>query len=141
MEDVFFRVRSDGYRLSWSHHRSSFVNQLNIVLPSSPIIEVANRFTAAEFNLLTRGPKYIVPCQSRFSRKPMEDIIQVEYNRIVECFTVGLNNHCLSAKDDRAQRFFAEIEQIVRRLYLAPLSSRLYRRAKQEHRQIGRAHV
>ena len=137
-EDVFFRRRSDEHRQSWSHRRSSTLNQLSLILPSSPIIEVASNLSSRQLSLLAYGPKYVPPCQSRFSRLSIDDIIAREYKDMVASFTAALNDHCLSAKDQRAQQFFSSIETLLRQVYTAPISPKLFLRARFEHRMIQR---
>ncbi|CAF1568614.1 unnamed protein product [Didymodactylos carnosus] len=106
------------------------------ILPSSPIIEVACSLSLKQFTAATDGPKYVPPCQSRFSGKPIEKTIQREYDTIVGCFKAGLANSCVSGSDQRAKDFFASVDGLLRRLYTAPLSKKLFSRAQYEHRMI-----
>ncbi len=76
----FFRPRSDGCRRSW-HHRSD----ANI-FPSSPIIEVASSLLSRQWAFLVNGLKYTPVCQSRFSRLPIDTIIEQEYQKLIEYF-------------------------------------------------------
>ena len=106
------------------------------ILPSSPIIEVACRLSSKQFTAITNGPKYVPPCQSRFSGKPLENIIQREYDTIVGCFKSGLAKSCVSGSDQRAKDFFASVNGLLRRLYSTPLPKKLFSRDQNEHKII-----
>lgn len=106
------------------------------ILPSSPIIEVACSLTSKQFSCLTNGPKYVPPCQSRFSHQTIDKIITREYDNIVKYFKTGLNNNCMPCSDQRAKGFFAAVENLLRRLYTTPLSPKLFARAQYEYRIV-----
>ena len=106
------------------------------IVPSSPIIEVACNLSSKQVSCLTNGPKYVPPCQSRFSRRPIDKIITREYKNIVQCFQNGLTQNCMSYSDQRAKEFFVDVENLLRRLYMTPLSPKLLARAQYEHRMI-----
>ena len=89
------------------------------------------------FSLITHGPKYVPPCQNRFTtRQSIDEIIQKEFQMIADAFKMGLNKNQMSTSDQRAKDFFQSIEQLLRQLYTKPLSPKLYARAQYEHRMI-----
>jgi hypothetical protein len=106
------------------------------ILPSSPIIEVDCSLSAKQFSCLTNGPKYVPPCQSRFSSQTIDTIITREYDKIVRDFKKGLTENCMSCSDQRAKEFFAAIEHLYRQLYTTPLPRKLFTRAQYEYRII-----
>ena len=59
-----------------------------------------------------------------------------EYQQLVECFKRGFNDNCVSATDQRAKDFFHSVENLLRRLYTAPLPRKLFVRAQYEHRMV-----
>ncbi|CAF4003077.1 unnamed protein product, partial [Rotaria sordida] len=104
------------------------------ILPSSPIVEVASTLQPKHFSYLTNGPKYVPPCQSRFSSGTIDKIILREYNHIIQSFEKGLTKNCISASDQRAKDFFTGIDDLLRRLHTNTLSPKLLARAQYEHR-------
>ena len=105
--------------------RSNQKDMFSQILPSSPIIEVACSLSPSQVSCLTDGPKYVPPCQSRFSKQPIEKIIQREHETIVNCFKNGLQKHCITGSDQRATDFFLAIENLLRQKYTTPLSRKL----------------
>ena len=98
------------------------------ILPSSPIIEVDCSLSSKQFSCLTNGPKYVPPCQSRFSGQTIDNI--------VNCFKMGLSDNCMSASDQRAKDFFTAVETLLRRFYTTPLPPKLFARAQYEYRIV-----
>jgi hypothetical protein len=118
------------------------------MLPSSPIIEVASSLSPKQFSYLTKGLKYVPPCQNRFSSQSIDDIITREYQNIVQGFENGLNKYQMSISDQRAKDFFTSIENLLRQLYTTPLPHQLQIRAQYEQhtirsiqRQLKTSHV
>jgi hypothetical protein len=107
------------------------------MLPSSPIIEVASSLSSKQISFTTNGPKYVPPCQNRFSRRQsIDEIIRKEYQNIIEAFTIGFGRNNIPASDQRANDFFTSIENLLRRLYTTPLPLKLLARAQYEHRMV-----
>ena len=73
-------------------------------------MEVASSLSSRQLAFLANGPKYVPACQSRFSRLPMETMINRELLKIVECFKSGFGDNCVSITDQRATEFFASID-------------------------------
>ena len=90
-----------------------------------PFIETDLNLTSRRLTLLMSGLTYIIPCQSRFSRKPLKDIVQTAFQRIAASVKECLGNNQMSITDERAKKAFAELEQIVSNLYSKPLSRNL----------------
>ena len=99
-------------------------------------MEVASSLSSRQLAFLANGPKYVPACQSRFSRLPMETMINRELLKIVECFKSGFGDNCVSITNQRAITFFASVEQLLRDLQAKPLSSRTLARAQSDHRMI-----
>lgn len=85
---------------------------------------------------LANGPKYIPVCQSRFSRLPLNTIIEQEYQRLIEVFRVSLHDNCMSTSDTRSTQFFIAIRDLLYQLYTAPLSRRLLTRARYDYQMV-----
>ncbi|CAF5068660.1 unnamed protein product, partial [Rotaria sp. Silwood1] len=88
--------------------------------------------------MLSNGRKYIIPCQSRFSCKSINEIATEEYKTISSTIKKSLDSNQMSTKDDRAIRAFSELEQMIHQLYTKPLSPKLYRRARRENKNVKR---
>ena len=86
--------------------------------------------------MLMNGPKYILPCQSRFSRKSIDELVTSDFERLSTTVKKYLSNNCMSASDNRAQVAFRELKQMMTDLYSKPLSRKLHLRAQREHRQV-----
>ena len=88
--------------------------------------------------MLINGPKYIIPCQGRFSRQPTTELIDKEYERISAIVKKCLNDNQMSGSDDKAKSAFAELKSMMPDFYSKPLSRKLQRRALREHRRMKR---
>ena len=89
--------------------------------------------------MLSQGRKYIPPCQSRFARQaaPFE-LAKLQYDNISNTVKNCLTCHQMSTTDERAKQAFAELENMIYNCYTKSIPSRLYRRARREHRRIKR---
>ena len=98
---------------------------------------MASSLSASQISFISKGPKYIPPCQNRFSsRQTLKEIILKEYQSIIQCFKMGFNDYCISSSDQQARDFFSAIETFLRRLYTTPLPSKLQMRAQCESRLV-----
>ena len=88
--------------------------------------------------MLINGLKYIIPCQSQFSRKSTDEVIKAEYERISAIVKKCLNNNQMSGTDAKAKAAFAALEQMMPDFYSKPLSRKLQQRAQREHRRMKR---
>ncbi|CAF3796518.1 unnamed protein product, partial [Rotaria sp. Silwood1] len=88
--------------------------------------------------MLSNGRKYIIPCQSRFSRQSMDEIAKREYEAISNTTKKSLDSNQMSITDERAKQAFPKLEQIINDIYSKPLPSKLYRRARREQRRVKR---
>ncbi|CAF1285889.1 unnamed protein product, partial [Rotaria sordida] len=113
---------------------ASHIDDMNSLLPSSAIIEVATPFTNKQILFLARGSKYVPKCQSQFgSGGAIEDIIEREYLRMSPIIRDCLTANCVSASDERAKIFFISLKNLLTQLYTAKLPCQLFRRAQQEY--------
>ncbi|CAF4117108.1 unnamed protein product [Adineta steineri] len=89
--------------------------------------------------MLMNGLKYIIPCQNRLSRQSKrKKIIEDTYDTISAKVMKCLGDNHTSIKDERANKAFSELKQLISDLYEKPLSRRLLRRARRQHKQIQR---
>ena len=86
--------------------------------------------------MFTNGLKYIIPCQSRFSRQSKKKMIHMAYDTVLTSVKRCLDSNQMSITDERAKQSFSELERIIQDLYRKPLPRRLYRRTQREHKQV-----
>ena len=82
------------------------------------------------------GLKYIIPCQSLFSQKSIDELIKTEYERISTIVKNCLGNKAMSITDQRAKQAFPELQSIIQDIYSKPLSSKQRKRARYGYRKI-----
>ncbi|CAF1985491.1 unnamed protein product [Rotaria magnacalcarata] len=89
-----------------------------------------------ELKLIARLPQYITPCQSRFSKKSLDEIVDNEFQTIRSKTTACLGDHYTSASDEHAKEFFHLIKTRLYEFRSAPLSHKLMARAKHENQLV-----
>jgi hypothetical protein len=135
--EYFFRRSSDGIqRMKQFRRRRSKIFIYTQITASLPFIEVDLNLTPQQMSLLINGLKYIQPCQSRSSRKPMEQILTEQYKNISTTVKACLRDNRMSKIDRRAQQAFSELERMLRELPLKKVPKRLGIRAQREHKII-----
>jgi hypothetical protein len=93
-------------------------------------------FTEAEHTLLACLPKYITPLQSRFSGKPIDTLVDREFEKIHANTRDCLSNYCMTASDQCAKDFFYETRSALHRLHSVPVSAKSLARAKRENQLV-----
>ncbi|CAF5042455.1 unnamed protein product [Rotaria sp. Silwood1] len=132
----FFYHCSDDRRQKW-YRRIYHLNLYWDILPSSSIIEVHTKLTPEQLVLLSRGPKYVPPCQSRFyKKKKKEKLIDEEHNNIMSTITEFFRQHGYYISKTRIDEFSNDLKNLLLRLYTKKLSRKLSVRAKLEHKLI-----
>jgi hypothetical protein len=106
------------------------------ITASSPFIEVNLNLTPAQMSMFINGFKYIIPCQSRFSRQSIDQIITEQYQKISSKVKDCLQDHRIPIADERAKQAFSGLERIFNEFQLQKLSKKLRRRAQYEHKIV-----
>jgi hypothetical protein len=86
--------------------------------------------------MFINGPKYIIPCQRSVTRRSIDRIVKLEYEKISASIKTCLGNNQMSITDERAKQAFPELEHLIYDLYSKPLSQRLRKRARHEHKIV-----
>ena len=73
---------------------------------SLPFIEVDLNLTPKQMSMFINGLQYIIPCQSRFSRKSINDIITAQYQKISTIVKSCLKDNHMLITDTRAKKHF-----------------------------------
>ncbi|CAM4844554.1 unnamed protein product [Rotaria magnacalcarata] len=79
------------------------------ITASLPLIEVDLNLTSKQISMFIKGLKYVIPCQSRFSRKPIEQIVNEQYQNISTIVKNCLKDHCIPTTDTRVKQAFQEL--------------------------------
>ena len=87
-------------------------------------------------DMFIKGLKYVIPCQNRFSRKSLDEIVNQQYENISNVVKNCLKDHSVISYDGYAKYSFQALKNIVFKLYSKPLSRFLTLQAKKEHDTI-----
>ena len=63
------------------------------ITASSPFIETDLQLTPAQMSMFIKGLIYVTPCQSRFSRKSIEEIVTEQYTTLRSTIRGCLHDH------------------------------------------------
>jgi len=103
---------------------------------SLPIVDVCLPLSSEQMAFLDYGLKYVPPCQSRLSRKSINEIIEQEYTKLHKRISDNLYNYCITSSDQRAIDHFTSLKQLLQQLYTTPLQPRLANRVQYNHRMV-----
>lgn len=118
-------------------NRRSNIFIYRTITASSPFIEVDLQLTPQQMSMFIHGLKYIIPCQSRLSRKFIDQLVHEQYEQICQIVKECLKDHRMSSKDERAKQAFTALENLLYVTYSKQSSSRsLQRRARREFKTI-----
>jgi hypothetical protein len=100
---------------------------------SLPIIDTTLPLSSQQLAYLDYGLKYVPPCQSRVSHRPIKEIIEREYKCLHRQISNNLAEYCITASDHRAIEHFDSLKQLLQRLYTTPLSRKMAVRTQYNH--------
>ena len=106
------------------------------ITASLPFIEVDLNLTSKQMSMFIKGLRYVIPCQRRFSRKPIEEIINEQFKNISTIVKNCLKDHNISTTDAKAKQAFQELEHLLSELYSKPLPTSLALRSQQEYKIV-----
>jgi hypothetical protein len=120
------------------HHRRrrSSVFIYTKITASLPFIEVDLNLTSKQISIFINGLKYIIPCQSQFSRKSIDDIITEQYRTISKIVKDCLEDNRILTADQRARQAFQELEHIFHKCKSKKLPKKLKNRAQREYKLV-----
>jgi hypothetical protein len=114
--------------------RRSSVFIYKTITASSPFIEVDLNLTSVQMLMFIKGLKCVIPCQSRFSCKSIDQIVAEQYQNISTIVRNCLKHNRMSITDERAKQAFPVLERLLHELYSKQLSRKLGIRAQHEHK-------
>jgi hypothetical protein len=103
---------------------------------STPFIQVNLKLTSAQMSMFINGFKYIIPCQSRFSDQPINQIIIEQYQKISSKVKDCLKDHRIPINDERTKQAFSALERILYGFQFQKLSKKLRRRSQHEYKTV-----
>ena len=86
--------------------------------------------------MFINGFKYITPCQSRFSRQSIDQIITEQYQKISSIVKHCLQDHRISIHDERATQAFSALQHILNKCQVQKVSKKLRTRAEYEYKIV-----
>lgn len=87
-------------------------------------------------SMLIKGLKYISPCQSRYSRQSIDEIIKEQYDHVSTITKKCLEDHGMFNSDIRVKLAFPELQHIFNEFKLQKISKKLGKRAQREYKTI-----
>ena len=100
------------------------------ITASSPFIEVDLNLSSQEMLLLIQGLKYVLPCQSQFFHKSIDEFIDQQFENLSSVIKRCLQNNYMSITDERAKQAFTALKELLNKLYSKPTSKTLLRTAR-----------
>jgi hypothetical protein len=129
--------KHDGRRRRRRHrHRRSNIFIYTKITASLPFIEVNLNLTPQQISIFINGLKYVMPCQSRFSRKSIDDLITEQYQTISTTVKDCLKDNGLLITNERTSQAFQALEHIMNECKSKKLSKKLNIRAQREHKIV-----
>ena len=80
--------------------------------------------------------KYVMPCQSRFSRQSIDERVAEQYERISTTVQSCLRDHQMSTTDDRAKQAFSALKCILKECHSKSVAPYLMKRAEGERKVV-----
>ena len=86
--------------------------------------------------MLINGFQYIIPCQCRFSRTPIDQIIAERYQNVSTIIKDCLKDNRILIADQRAKQAFSALECIFKELQSRRIPTRTRIRAQREYKLV-----
>jgi hypothetical protein len=86
--------------------------------------------------MFINGLKYVIPCQSRFSRKSINEIITEQYQNISTTIKNCLKDNRILITDERAKQASSALQRIFDEFRLKKLPKKLTIRAQREYKIV-----
>ena len=80
--------------------------------------------------------KYVIPCQSQFSRVSIDQLVIRQYESISATVKSCLRDHRMSTTDDRAKQGFSALKCLMKECYSKPVPLKLLKRVKRERKVV-----
>ena len=90
--------------------RNNLSSIYTTITPSLPFIEVNLKLKPSQIFMLVNGLKYVVPCQSRFSRTSIDQIITEQYQSISTTIENCLREHGIPMANQSTREAFQKLQ-------------------------------
>ena len=118
-------------------HRRSNISIYTKITASLPFIDVDLSLTSQQMKMFINGFKYIIPCQSRFSRRQsIDDILTEQYQTLSTVVKDCLKDNGIIITDARTNRAFQALRDIFSASKSKKLSTKLTVRAQREYKTV-----
>jgi hypothetical protein len=102
------------------------------ITASSPFIETDLRLSPAQMSMFIKGFIYITPCQSRFSRQSIDQIVTEQYAMLFSTIHACLDDHRVIARSPHERDAFPALKRMFYGLQSKQLSYKRRIRARRE---------
>jgi hypothetical protein len=102
------------------------------ITASSPFIETDLQLTPAQMSMFIKGLIYITPCQSRFSRKSIDEIVTEQNTTLRSTIQGCLDDHRVIARTPHERDAFPALKRLLYALQSKKLSYKVRDRARRE---------
>ncbi|CAF1302062.1 unnamed protein product [Rotaria sordida] len=109
----FFRTGSGSRQRQRQRIRRSNLSIYTNITASSPFIETDLNLSPIQMSIFIKGLKYIPPCQSRFSRRSIDDIVNEQYKTLRSIVQGCLDDHRVQLIEPREKEGFPCLKRIL----------------------------
>ncbi|CAM4985057.1 unnamed protein product [Rotaria socialis] len=116
-------------------HRSN-LNIYTRITASFPFIHTDLNLSSVQMSMLIKGIKYIIPCQSRFSKTSIDNIVKQQYTSISRTVQRCLDDHDVIARELADKEAFPTSNHLLRELQSTVLPRKLSIRSRRERKIV-----
>ena len=102
------------------------------ITASSPFIETDLHLSPAQMSMFIKGLIYITPCQSRFSRQSIDQIVTEQYTALCSTIQSCLDDHQVIARSPHERDALPALKRLLQAIQTKKLSYKRYIRARRE---------
>ncbi|CAF1440615.1 unnamed protein product [Rotaria sordida] len=132
----FFRTGSGSRQRQRQRIRRSNLSIYTNITASSPFIETVLNLSPIQMSMFIKGLKYIPPCQSRFSRQSIDDIVNEQYKTLRSIVQGCLDDHRVQLIEPHEKEGFPCLKRILYEFQSKKLPHQLNIRARREQKVI-----
>ncbi|CAF3076450.1 unnamed protein product [Rotaria sp. Silwood2] len=112
-----------------NHKIQTFFDEASMVINEDGNLNLS----PAQMSMLIKGVKYIILCQSRFSKASTDTIVKQQYTSISAAVQQCLDDHGAVAWEPEEKEAFPVLNRLLHQLQSKPLPRKLGLRARREH--------
>ena len=116
--------------------RRSNLSIYTTITASLPFIEANLKLKPSQMSMLVNGLKYIIPCQSRFSRTSIDQILTEQYQSISTTIENCLRDHGIPITNQSIRESFQKLQTNLHKLKSNKMPKFQQKRAQYEYRIV-----